>query len=307
MLGKGGFGTVFAVDEGRLGALGHSGKVAVKRMDDCNMQGVHQLQNEIDILALCRHEHLLPLLGFCLEAEARCLVYPLMAGGTLEDALASSAATPLTWKARVRILSATARALLFLHTPSGAKGVILHRDVKSANILLDHHLNAKLSDVGLALLNPRQKANLWGTKVIGFPNWASERSALIAFDECASADGLPTCIPHQVIGHLSDEVTGTIGYLDPIYMASGMYTTMADAYAMGITMLVSFTGVDAVCAMRTCNEMLEAPSRAYEYADARAEWPNDETCTRLAQIIQVMMTSDCLLTKPALGSLRSSR
>ena len=277
-------------------------------MDDGNMQGVHQLQNEIDILALCRHEHLLPLLGFCLEAEARCLVYPLMAGGTLEDALASSAATPLTWKARVRILSATARALLFLHTPSGAKGVILHRDVKSANILLDHHLNAKLSDVGLALLNPRQKANLWGTKVIGFPNWASERPALIAFDECASADGLPTCIPHQVIGHLSDEVTGTIGYLDPIYMASGMYTTMADAYAMGITMLVSFTGVDAVCAMRTCNEMLEAPSRAYEYADARAEWPNDETCTRLAQIIQVMMTSDCLLmTKPTLGSLRSSR
>jgi len=312
VLGKGGFGTVFAVDEGRLGALGHSGKVAVKRMDDGNMQGVHQLQNEIDILALCRHEHLLPLLGFCLEAEARCLVYPLMAGGTLEDALSSSAATPLTWKARVRILSATARALLFLHTPSGAKGVILHRDVKSANILLDHHLNAKLSDVGLALLNPRQKANLWGTKVIGFPNWfpnwfpnyspvigfpngAAERSALIAFDECASADGLPTCIPHQVIGHLSDEVTGTIGYLDPIYMASGMYTTMADAYAMGITMLVSFTGVDAVCAMRTCNEMLEAPSRAYEYADARAEWPNDETCTRLAQIIQVMMTSDCLL------------
>eukprot|EP00900_Chrysochromulina_parva_P010300 jgi/Chrpa1/19271/Chrysochromulina_OHIO_Genome00003573-RA len=259
VLGKGGFGTVFAVDEGRLGALGHSGKVAVKRMDDCNMQGVHQLQNEIDILALCRHEHLLPLLGFCLEAEARCLVYPLMAGGTLEDALASSAATPLTWKARVRILSATARALLFLHTPSGAKGVILHRDVKSANILLDHHLNAKLSDVGLALLNPRQKANLWGTKVIG---------------------------------HLSDEVTGTIGYLDPIYMASGMYTTMADAYAMGITMLVSFTGVDAVCAMRTCNEMLEAPSRAYEYADARAEWPNDETCTRLAQIIQGIVCGD---------------
>ena len=97
-----------------------------------------------------------------------------------------------------------------------------------------------------------------------------------------------------MIGHLSDEVTGTIGYLDPIYMSSGMYTTMADAYAMGITMLVSFTGVDAVCAMRTCNEMLETPSRAFEYADARAEWSNDETCTRLAQIIQVMRTSDCL-------------
>ena len=95
MLGKGGFGTVFAVDEGRLGALGHSGKVAVKRMDDGNMQGVHQLQNEIDILALCRHEHLLPLLGFCLDEQASCLVYPLMAGGSLEDVLAPGSSTPL--------------------------------------------------------------------------------------------------------------------------------------------------------------------------------------------------------------------
>ena len=168
VLGKGGFGTVFAVDEGRLATLGHRGRVAVKVMDrEDSQQGVHQLQNEIDILALCRHEHLLPLLGFCLEAEARCLVYPLMAGGTLEDALAPGSNTPLLWKPRVRILSAACRALLFLHTPSGAKGVILHRDVKPANILLDHHLNAKLADVGLALLNPRQKANLWGTKVIG--------------------------------------------------------------------------------------------------------------------------------------------
>jgi serine/threonine protein kinase len=192
-LGKGGFGTVFAVDEGRLGALGHSGKVAVKRMDDGNMQGVHQLQNEIDILALCRHEHLLPLLGFCLEAEARCLVYPLMAGGTLEDALSSSAAMPLTWKARVRILSATARALLFLHTPSGAKGVILHRDVKPANILLDQHLNAKLSDVGLALHKPSTM--------------------------------------HK--DRVSDELTGTIGFLDPIYSRAARVSKRAHVCRRG--------------------------------------------------------------------------
>jgi hypothetical protein len=180
VLGKGGFGTVFSVDEGRLVTLGHRGRVAVKVMDrDGSQQGLHQLQNEIDILALCRHEHLLPLLGFCLDEQASCLVYPLMAGGSLEDVLAPGSSTPLLWKARVRILSAACRALLFLHTPSGAKGVILHRDVKPANILLDQHFNAKLSDVGLALHKPTTM--------------------------------------HESSSHLSDELTGTIGFLDPIY------------------------------------------------------------------------------------------
>ena len=292
VLGKGGFGTVFAVDEGRLATLGHRGRVAVKVMDrEDSQQGVHQLQNEIDILALCRHEHLLPLLGFCLDEQASCLVYPLMAGGTLEDALAPGSSTPLLWKPRVRILSAACRALLFLHTPSGAKGVILHRDVKPANILLDQHLNAKLSDVGLALHKP-------------------------------------SAMHKDRVSHLSDELTGTIGFLDPIYsraarhskraracaavasfcpplvsvrladdsgtfrlspcaaVTTGMYTTQADAYAMGITMLVCLTGKEAVHAMRTCHEMLETPSRAFEYADARAEWPNHATSTRLAQVIQ---------------------
>ena len=193
MLGKGGFGTVFAVDEGRLGALGHSGKVAVKRMDDGNMQGVHQLQNEIDILALCRHEHLLPLLGFCLEEQASCLVYPLMAGGSLEDVLAPGSSTPLLWNARVRILRMACRALLFLHTPSGAKGVILHRDVKPANILLDQHLNAKLSDVGLALHKPSTM--------------------------------------HK--DRVSDELTGTIGFLDPIYSRAARLSKRAHVCRRG--------------------------------------------------------------------------
>jgi hypothetical protein len=194
VLGKGGFGTVFAVDEGRLASLGHRGRLAVKVMDrDGSQQGLHQLLNEIDILALCRHEHLLPLLGFCLEEQASCLVYPLMAGGSLEDVLAPGSSTPLLWKARVRILSAACRALLFLHTPSGAKGVILHRDVKPANILLDQHLNAKLSDVGLALHKPSTM--------------------------------------HK--DRVSDELTGTIGFLDPIYSRAARLSKRAHVCRRG--------------------------------------------------------------------------
>jgi hypothetical protein len=71
-----------------------------------------------------------------------------------------------------------------------------------------------------------------------------------------------------------------------------MYTTQADAYAMGITMLVCLTGKEAVHAMRTCNEMLETPSRAFEYADARAEWPSHDTSTRLAQVIQGIVSGE---------------
>jgi hypothetical protein len=199
VLGKGGFGTVFAVDEGRLASLGHRGRLAVKVMDrDGSQQGLHQLLNEIDILALCRHEHLLPLLGFCLEEQASCLVYPLMAGGSLEDVLAPGSSTPLLWKARVRILSAACRALLFLHTPSGAKGVILHRDVKPANILLDQHLNAKLSDVGLALHKP----------------------------STMHKDRVP-------VSPLSDELTGTIGFLDPIYSRAARLSKRAHVCRRG--------------------------------------------------------------------------
>ena len=73
-------------------------------------------------------------------------------GGNLEEAIlhpsSTSSAPVLDWRARLRVLRDASRALLYLHTPGGAKGVIFHRDVKPTNILLDAHANAKLSDVG---------------------------------------------------------------------------------------------------------------------------------------------------------------
>ena len=76
------------------------------------MQGMEELRNEVQVYSVCRHEHLLPLLGYCFEPEARCLVYPLMEGGNLEDAIlrpargasGASAGEPVDWRARVRWL-----------------------------------------------------------------------------------------------------------------------------------------------------------------------------------------------------------
>ena len=264
-LGAGSFGTVYAVPEGRLPSVGHGGQLAVKRLDSDSMQGIIELQNEIDLLSLCRHEHLLPLLGFCLDKRARCLVYPLMVGGNLEDAIMrtpgspAAAMAPLDWRVRLRVLRGVCRALLYLHTPCGRKGEVLHRDIKPANILLDEQHNAKLADVGLATHKPPS-----GESHTDSPN----RGSTV---------------------HASRNLKGTIGYLDPLYVQTGMFTHHADAYAMGVTMLVCLTGKSAQDAMRNSADLLEDPSTAPAQADATAKWPamgeRGNVTMRLAELI----------------------
>ena len=107
-------------------------RCAVKRIHAISADGVAQVWTEIRLLgaAACRHEGLLPLLGYCLDRRAPCLVYPLMTGGDLEERIFNRARTPLQWWERLHILRAVAHALHFLHTPSAGKGVVLHRDVK---------------------------------------------------------------------------------------------------------------------------------------------------------------------------------
>ena len=253
IIGQGGFGSVFRVGPGCLPSLKkHTGSFAVKRLDRGSLQGVQELQNEIEVLALCRHESLVPLLGFCLDTRALCLVYPLMEGGTLEQAITESfgCGRKLPWQARLRILRAACRALLYLHTPSSTKGVFLHRDIKPANILLDEHLNGRLADVGLLVMT----------------NSKTDAASVHATN-----------------------IKGTLGYLDPLYMNTGTYTVHTDAYAMGVTMLVALTGRAAQDAMRVAtleNNVLEDPSQAPEVADPTAGWPTNDTTERLASIIQ---------------------
>ena len=127
-LGRGSFGVVYAADT--LPSLMRVGRCAVKRLETESARGRKELMTEIEVLSLCRHESLLPLLGYCLERGAACLVYPLVTGGSLADRLMR---TPealqrlgrlgvqpdahLGFRELLRILRDTMRALVYLHTP----------------------------------------------------------------------------------------------------------------------------------------------------------------------------------------------
>ncbi len=126
---------------------------AIKVRDSSSLQGVKEFVKEIHILGNHRHEHLLPLLGFCitkLSDNLFCaLVYPKMKS-SLEDALGGTREFGvLNAQDRVAIARDAAAGLEYLHSAVN-KPVILHRDIKSSNILLDDHKRAKISDVGLA-------------------------------------------------------------------------------------------------------------------------------------------------------------
>ncbi|KAH7365314.1 hypothetical protein KP509_18G020300 [Ceratopteris richardii] len=140
-LGKGGFGPVYKgwLDDGCIVAINVSSKIF--------HQGSKEFLNEIDLLSRVHHKSLVRLLGYSNE-EKQVLVYEFMSKGSLFEHLhGHSKNSVLPWVTRLRIILNAAQGLSYLH--EGCSPQIIHRDVKSSNILLNDQMEAKISDFGI--------------------------------------------------------------------------------------------------------------------------------------------------------------
>ncbi|KAK9292617.1 hypothetical protein L1049_020592 [Liquidambar formosana] len=187
-IGEGGFGSVYGVE------IDDGTKVAVKRGNPMIEQGIHEFKNEIETLCKIWHKNLLRLIGFCAENLEMILVLEFVSGGTLRDHLYGKNMPTMTWKQRLEICIGAANGLDYLHRGTG----IIHRDVKTSNILLDEtngSFTAKISDFGFSKNAP----------IIGK-------------------------------SHVTTVVKGSAGYLDPDYFRTEKLTLMSDVYSFGVVL-----------------------------------------------------------------------
>ncbi|XP_022892502.1 G-type lectin S-receptor-like serine/threonine-protein kinase At4g03230 [Olea europaea var. sylvestris] len=171
-LGRGGFGPVYK-------GMFHGGQeIAVKRLSSCSSQGTNEFQNEIVLIAKLQHRNLVRLLGYCMKENEKILLYEYMPKKSLDAFIFDKKLCMLLdGKKRFDIILGIARGVLYLHQDSRLR--IIHRDLKTSNILLDEEMNPKISDFGLARIVEGKGIEASTNKVIGnygcmSPEYASD-------------------------------------------------------------------------------------------------------------------------------------
>ncbi|XP_059623898.1 probable serine/threonine-protein kinase At1g01540 [Cornus florida] len=184
VIGEGGYGIVYH------GLFEDNSQVAVKNLLNNRGQAEKEFEVEVEAIGRVRHKNLVRLLGYCAEGAHRMLVYEYVNNGNLEQWLHGDVGpcSPLTWEIRMNIILGTAKGLTYLH--EGLEPKVVHRDIKSSNILLDKQWNPKVSDFGLAKLLGSETSYIT-TRVMGTfgyvaPEYAStgmlnERSDVYSF------------------------------------------------------------------------------------------------------------------------------
>ncbi|KAD6118658.1 hypothetical protein E3N88_09929 [Mikania micrantha] len=192
-IGRGGFGRVFH------GSVGNN-QVAVKMLSESSSQGYKEFQAEVKLLMEIHHTNITSLVGYCDDNNHKGIMYDFMANGNLGKHLFAGNPNVLSWERRIQIGCDAAEGLAYLH--HGCSPPIVHRDVKSSNILLNEGFQAKLADFGLSRSYPTEDA--------------SYVSSL--------------------------KVAGTAGYLDPEYHSTNRLTEKTDVYSFGVVLLELITG-----------------------------------------------------------------
>ncbi|KAF2607430.1 hypothetical protein F2Q68_00043605 [Brassica cretica] len=183
VLGKGGFGTVY---HGNL----DDAQVAVKMLSHSSAQGYKEFKAEVELLLRVHHRHLVGLVGYCDDGDNLALIYEYMANGDLRENMSGKrGGNVLTWENRMQIAVESAQGLEYLH--NGCRPPMVHRDVKTTNILLTERYGAKLADFGLSRSFPIDGECHVSTVVAGTPgyldpeyyrtNWLSEKSDVYSF------------------------------------------------------------------------------------------------------------------------------
>ncbi|GAV88937.1 Pkinase_Tyr domain-containing protein [Cephalotus follicularis] len=168
-LGEGGFGSVYK------GYLPDGREVAVKQLKIGGGQGEREFKAEVEIISRIHHRHLVSLVGYCISESHRLLVYEFVHNNTLYFHLHGEGRPVLDWATRVKVAAGAARGIAYLHEDCHPR--IIHRDIKSSNILLDTNFEARVSDFGLAKLaqdaNTHVTTRVMGTFGYMAPEYAS--------------------------------------------------------------------------------------------------------------------------------------